>query len=149
MSYQSDYSGAQVDEAVDKALSPDTTPTQNSTKLVTSGGVFGAMAAALPQSFYLGRKNGSSSTINIAQYMSKARPDWSDTNALLVVCKSWTTSTTVSSAYLISSIQKTGYIEAIELGKGASGPTVSVSGTTMTITWTNSSGGVVVIVKLA
>lgn len=147
--YQSTHTGAQVEEAVDKALSPDATPTENSTELVTSGGVFGAMAAALPHSFYLGRKTPGTVTIDIGQYMATNSPDGSSTNALLVICKSWTTGTNVSSAYLITSIQKTNYIEAIELGKGASGPTVSVSGTTMTITWTNSSGGDVVIVKLA
>lgn len=43
MSYQSDYSGAQVDEAVGKALSPDATPTENSTNLITSGGVKSAI----------------------------------------------------------------------------------------------------------
>lgn len=44
MSYQSEYSGAQVDEAVGKALNPDATPTQNSTNLVQSGGVFGLVS---------------------------------------------------------------------------------------------------------
>ncbi|MBQ1756061.1 MAG: hypothetical protein IIZ96_04910 [Oscillospiraceae bacterium] len=45
MSYQSDYSGAQVDEAVGKALNPDAAPTANSTNLVTSGGVASAVSA--------------------------------------------------------------------------------------------------------
>lgn len=45
MSYQSDYSGAQVDEAVGKALNPDATPTQNSTNLVESGGVYDELAS--------------------------------------------------------------------------------------------------------
>lgn len=44
MSYQSDYSGAQVDEAVGKALNPDAAPTDNSTNLVESGGVYDALA---------------------------------------------------------------------------------------------------------
>ena len=44
MSYQSDYSGAQVDEAVGMALNPDATPTDNSTNLVESGGVYDALA---------------------------------------------------------------------------------------------------------
>lgn len=45
MSYQSDYSGAQVEEAVGKALNPDAAPTDNSTNLVTSGGVASAVSA--------------------------------------------------------------------------------------------------------
>lgn len=44
MSYQSEYSGAQVEEAVGKALNPDATPTQNSTNLVESGGVYDSLA---------------------------------------------------------------------------------------------------------
>ena len=44
MSYQSDYSGAQVDEAVGKALNPDAAPTAGSTNLVESGGVYDALA---------------------------------------------------------------------------------------------------------
>lgn len=46
MSYQSEYSGAQVDEAVGKALNPDAAPTQNSTNLVESGGVASAVSDA-------------------------------------------------------------------------------------------------------
>ena len=38
--YNSSYTGAQVDAAVGKASSPDTTPTNNSTNLITSGGVY-------------------------------------------------------------------------------------------------------------
>lgn len=45
MSYQSDYSGAQVDEAVGKALNPDAAPTADSTNLVESGGVASAVSA--------------------------------------------------------------------------------------------------------
>ena len=45
MSYQSDYSGAQVDEAVGKALNPDAAPTEGSTNLVQSGGVASAVSA--------------------------------------------------------------------------------------------------------
>lgn len=44
MSYQSDYSGAQVVEAVGKALNPDATPTEGSTNLVQSGGVASAVS---------------------------------------------------------------------------------------------------------
>ena len=52
MSYQSEYSGAQVDEAVGKALNPDATPTQDSTNLVTSGGVYAAMQVEDVSSFF-------------------------------------------------------------------------------------------------
>lgn len=45
MSYQSDYSGAQVEEAVGKAINPDATPTEGSTNLVQSGGVASAVSA--------------------------------------------------------------------------------------------------------
>ena len=38
--YNSSYTGAQVDAAVAKANSPDTTPTNNSSALITSGGVY-------------------------------------------------------------------------------------------------------------
>lgn len=44
MSYQSDYSGAQVGEAVGKALNPDAMPTASSTNLVESGGVYGVLS---------------------------------------------------------------------------------------------------------
>lgn len=47
MSYQSDYSGAQVDEAVGKALNPDATPTTGSANLVQSGGVASAVSAVM------------------------------------------------------------------------------------------------------
>ena len=47
MSYQSDYSGAQVDEAVGKALNPDATPTEGSANLVQSGGVASAVSAVM------------------------------------------------------------------------------------------------------
>ena len=43
--YQSTHTGAQVDEAVDKALSADAVPTANSTNLVESGGVASAVSA--------------------------------------------------------------------------------------------------------
>lgn len=42
--YQSTHTGAQVDEAVDKALSADAVPTPSSTNLVQSGGVFAALS---------------------------------------------------------------------------------------------------------
>lgn len=42
--YQSTHTGAQVDEAVDKALSADAVPTPGSTNLVESGGVFGVVS---------------------------------------------------------------------------------------------------------
>ena len=42
--YQSTHTGAQIDDAVDKALSVDAVPTQGSTKLVTSGGVYGLVS---------------------------------------------------------------------------------------------------------
>lgn len=38
--YTSIYTGAQVDTAVGKANNPDTTPTNNSVNLITSGGVY-------------------------------------------------------------------------------------------------------------
>lgn len=41
--YSSIYSGQQIDTAVGKALNPDTTPTANSSALVTSGGVKSAI----------------------------------------------------------------------------------------------------------
>lgn len=50
MSYQSDYSGAQVDEAVGKALNPDATPTEGSTNLVESGGVASKLTVELLKS---------------------------------------------------------------------------------------------------
>lgn len=45
MSYLSDYSGAQVEEAIGKALNPDATPTEGSANLVQSGGVASAVGA--------------------------------------------------------------------------------------------------------
>lgn len=42
--YQSTHTGAQVDEAIDKALGADAVPTPGSTNLVESGGVFAALS---------------------------------------------------------------------------------------------------------
>lgn len=42
--YNSSYTGPQIDTAVGKALNPDTTPTENSTNLITSGGVYAALS---------------------------------------------------------------------------------------------------------
>lgn len=41
--YSSIYSGQQIDTAIGKALNPDTTPTANSTAIITSGGVKSAL----------------------------------------------------------------------------------------------------------
>lgn len=41
--YDSSYTGAQIDSSVGKVLSPDSTPTQSSGNLVTSGGVKAAL----------------------------------------------------------------------------------------------------------
>lgn len=43
--WNSSYSGTQIDNAIGKVLSPDSTPTENSTNLVTSGGVKSALDA--------------------------------------------------------------------------------------------------------
>lgn len=47
--YNSSYTGPQIDEAVGKALSPDTTPTQDSDSLITSGGVYGGLSGKANQ----------------------------------------------------------------------------------------------------
>ena len=67
--YNSSYTGAQIDNAVGKALDPDTTPTANSTNLVTSGGVKSALGfvpdtgnAGFHNSIYRGKSLGSSVT---------------------------------------------------------------------------------------
>lgn len=44
MAFYSQHTGAQVDEAVDKALGADAVPTPGSTNLVESGGVFAALS---------------------------------------------------------------------------------------------------------
>ena len=41
--YNSSFTGAQIDDAVNKVRNPDTTPTANSTALITSGGVKSAL----------------------------------------------------------------------------------------------------------
>lgn len=46
--YTLTHTGAQLDEAAALALDPDTTPTANSQKLVTSGGVKAALAVKAP-----------------------------------------------------------------------------------------------------
>ena len=46
--YNSSYTGPQIDEAVGSALNPDTAPTQNSDKLITSGGVYGGLSGKQP-----------------------------------------------------------------------------------------------------
>ena len=43
--YNSSFTGAQIDDAVSKARNPDTTPTANSTALITSGAVKTALNA--------------------------------------------------------------------------------------------------------
>lgn len=57
--YQSTHTGAQVDDAVDKALSADAVPTASSQNLVESGGVFSAMQFELLKS---GTLSGSSTS---------------------------------------------------------------------------------------
>lgn len=75
MSYQSDYSGAQVDEAVGKALNPDATPTENSTNFVESGGVYDVLAplrsvdaTPTPSSTNLVQSGGVASAISAATF---------------------------------------------------------------------------------
>lgn len=46
--YNSSYTGPQIDEAVGAALNPDTTPTQNSDSLITSGAVYSGLSDKLP-----------------------------------------------------------------------------------------------------
>lgn len=46
--YNSSYTGPQIDTAVGKALNPDTTPTENSTNLITSGGVYTDVRTRVP-----------------------------------------------------------------------------------------------------
>lgn len=46
--YNSSYTGPQIDEAVGNALNPDTTPTENSDSLITSGGVYSGLSDKLP-----------------------------------------------------------------------------------------------------
>lgn len=48
MAFYSQHTGAQVDEAVDKALSADAVPTPGSTNLVESGGVYAATGGFVP-----------------------------------------------------------------------------------------------------
>lgn len=45
--YKLSYSGGQINNAISRALNPDTTPTQDSTALITSGGVKAAIDDAL------------------------------------------------------------------------------------------------------
>lgn len=45
--YKLSYSGSQINNAISRALNPDTTPTQDSTALITSGGVKAAIDDAL------------------------------------------------------------------------------------------------------
>ena len=42
--YDSAYTGLEIDEAVGAVLNPDTTPTEDSTELITSGGVYNALS---------------------------------------------------------------------------------------------------------
>lgn len=46
--YNSSYTGPQIDEAVGKALTPDATPTENSTELVQSGGAYADVRTRVP-----------------------------------------------------------------------------------------------------
>ena len=71
--WNSSYSGTQIDNAIGKVLSPDSTPTENSTNLVTSGGVKSALNfvpetgnAWWHNSIYRGKYLGSS--VTAAQY---------------------------------------------------------------------------------
>lgn len=45
--YNSLFTGAEIDQGVDAALSPDTAPASGSTALITSGGVYNATAVQL------------------------------------------------------------------------------------------------------
>ena len=67
--WNSSYSGTQIDNAVGKALNPDTTPTASSQNLITSGGVKSALNNAKGLSFTVTL---SSSWSNNAQTVSNA-----------------------------------------------------------------------------
>ena len=45
--YKLSYSGGQINNAISRALNPDATPTQDSTALISSGGVKAAIDDAL------------------------------------------------------------------------------------------------------
>ena len=71
--WNSSYSGTQIDNAIGKVLNPDTTPTDNSENLVTSGGVKSALIfvpetgnAGFHNSIYRGKYLGTS--VTAAQY---------------------------------------------------------------------------------
>lgn len=69
--YNSSYTGSQIDSAVGKALSPDTTPTENSTALITSGGVKSALTALetdLASIHATGSTNATGATITSGTY---------------------------------------------------------------------------------
>ena len=47
--YESNYTGQEIDNAILKVRTPDSTPTENSDKLITSGAVYAAIQAAIVQ----------------------------------------------------------------------------------------------------
>lgn len=49
--WNSSFTGAQIDDALNKVINADTTPTANSTKMITSGGVKSALNNAKALSF--------------------------------------------------------------------------------------------------
>lgn len=69
--YNGAYIGPQIDEAIGKALNPDATPTQNSTALITSGGVKSAITKVetdLASIQATGTTNTTGSTISAGTY---------------------------------------------------------------------------------
>ena len=66
--WNSSYTGTQIDNAVGKVLSPDSTPTENSTNLVTSGGVKSAITHDLANIVATGTTNTTGAVIASGTY---------------------------------------------------------------------------------
>ena len=108
----------------------------------------GTIKTPMPQAYHLGRMHSGSAqgTIDLTPYVwgegvNAGRP-------LMIILKSWATTTDRASVYMYCTIQRTNYAELVLLGKNANGPTATVSGTTLTITWPDTNGGMVDILKI-
>lgn len=116
----------------------------------------GTIQNHMPKQAYLGRiTNGTTTTTtDLSPYLTHfgdvvGGNDASYSCAILIVLKSWTTGTNYASVYMLSSIQNSAYVELVELGKNANGPTATIASGTLTVTWPTTGGGTITLLKIA
>lgn len=65
--------------------------------------------------------------------------------AYLVVARAWRAATDAEGLYLVAGIQSSLYVTIDEIVKGSAAPTLTVNGTTMTVSWPSTDGYISII----